>query len=158
MTTRRLFSKTEKQIVLACFRAGLALRAISEKLNIPFFTVQDWHQRYLKGDQHWAAEDDRNLVLRQTALALFQKGYGYKRVATELKVPQSRVKYWLLIYRHGQEEFFNQGRHNPKKYPDDRKRAILDRYAVSTESKKQFCFKESISVGTLNRWLREKNE
>ena len=90
--------------MLACFRAGLALRAISEKLNIPFFTVQDWHQRYLKGDRHWAAEDDRNLVLRQTALALFQKGYGYKRASQELNVNVHTMRDWFRMFRRGHPE------------------------------------------------------
>lgn len=155
MSTHRLFSRTDKQIVLACFRAGLALRAISNKLGIPFLTICDWHERFCKGDRSWAVADDLNLILRQKAWTLFEQGSGYKRVATELGITQSCAKYWLRSYKQGRKQFFSQGSSNPKKYPLEKRAEILDKYAVTTESKKKFCIQEGISVGSLNRWLRE---
>lgn len=156
-STRRLFSKTDKQIVLACFRAGLALRAISNKLGIPFLTVSEWHERFLKGDRSWAAEDDLNLIRRQKAWNMFEQGCGYKRVATELGITQSCAKYWMRLCRVGKEQFFTQGSSYPKKYPEERKNEILNKYAITTESKKKFCLQEGISVSVLNKWLRDES-
>lgn len=93
--------------------------------------------------------------MRQTALSLFEKGCGYKHVATQLNISQSRSKNWLRLYKSGQLKFFTEGRKRPKKYPLEKKQAILDRFAVSAGSKKKFCYNEGISVSTLNKWLKE---
>lgn len=93
--------------------------------------------------------------MRQTALSLFEKGCGYKLVATKLNITQSRAKYWMHLYKSEQLSFFTEGRKRPKKYPLEKKLAILDRFAISTESKKKFCYTEGISVSTLNKWLKE---
>ena len=156
MSNIRLFIKTDKQIVLACFRANVALRTISKKLDIPFQTILQWHKQFKSCDRSWATKDDKNRVLRQTALSLFEKGCGYKHVATQLNISQSRSKNWLRLYKSGQLKFFTEGRKRPKKYPLEKKLAILDRFAVSTGSKKKFCYTEGISVSTLNKWLKEK--
>ena len=155
MSTRRLFSKTDKQIVLACFRAGLALRAISDKLDVPFQTISDWHERFLKGDRSWASTDDLNLILRQKAWNLFQQGCGYKRVASELGVTQSCAKYWMWSFQQNHIDFFTRGSLHPKKYSWKKKNEILNKFALTTESKKKFCMREGISVSALNNWLRQ---
>lgn len=156
MSNIRLFTKTDKQIVLACFQANVPLRTISKKLDIPLSSIQQWYRQFQSCDRSWAKEDDKDRVLRQTALTLFGKGFGYKLVATKLNITQSRAKYWMHLYKSEQLSFFTEGRKRPKKYPLEKKLAILDRFAVSTGSKKKFCYTEGISVSTLNKWLKEK--
>ena len=87
------------------------------------------------------------------AITLGVKDYLVKPITVD---EVKNVMFRLEAEPHTEWQGSTQSQSLKQKYPDDRKRAILDRYAVSTESKKQFCFKEGISVGTLNRWLREK--
>lgn len=42
MGTKSIYTKQEKQIVLACFRAGLSATAVSTKLGFPIQTVKNW--------------------------------------------------------------------------------------------------------------------
>ena len=156
MTRQYLYSKTDKKIVLACFQAHLSLRAISEKLNIPYPTIIRWHRLFKAGNQSWASEDDVDLILRQEAFQYFQKGKGYKFVAKELKVPVSRVKYWHIQFNGNNDQFFLSSRKRPRKYPEEKRIEVMDRFMVWTGSKKRFCSQEGLSVGTLNYWLTEK--
>lgn len=156
MTRQCLYTKTDKKIVLACFQANLALRAISEKLNIPYQTVLRWHRLFKDGNRSWAREDDADLILRQIAFQFFQNGKGYKSVAKELKVPVNRVKYWHIQFNGNNEQFFLSSRKRPRKYPEEKRIEVMDRFMVWTGSKKRFCSQEGLSVGTLNHWLAEK--
>lgn len=153
MTRQRLYSKTDKQIVLACFRAHLAIRDISEKLNIPYQTIFEWHHLFKKGSRSWAAEDDEALIFRQKAFQLFQSGKGYKFVAKELKLPVSRVKYWHIKFNGSNEQFFLSSRKGSRRYSDEKRLEVIDRFMIWTGSKKRFCSQEGLSVGTLNNWL-----
>ena len=157
MPRQRIFSKAEKRIVLAYFRAGLGQRAICRLLDIPFYTLNAWYKRYEKGDRKWAYTDDKAYTERQKAFELFKQGYGYKSVATQLKVPQSRTKNWQLLFKGGDEDFFKLGRKRPRRYTEEQITPILKRYSVTPLSKKQFCSKEGIAICTLNRWLKEIN-
>ena len=156
MTRQCLYSKTDKKIVLACFQARLAPRAISEKLDMPYQTILQWYRLFEAGNRSWAREDDADLILRQKALQFFQNGKGYKFVAKELKVPVSRVKYWHIQFNGNNELFFLSSRKRPKKYPEEKRIEVIDRFMVWTGSKKRFCSQEGLSVGTLNHWLAEK--
>lgn len=154
MSSRCLCTKTDKQIVLACFKAKLALRVIADRLDIPFGVISEWHARFLKGDQRWALFDDQDLIRRQEAFELFTKGHGYKYVASNLGISQSCSKYWQMLFKAGQQDFFNGQRRINGKYSKTLENEILSRFAASTDSKKRFCAKEGISVSTLNKWLR----
>lgn len=153
-STRRLYTRRDKQIALACFRAGLSPKLVADKLGFVFTTVQEWHSSFLKHRNDWAKFDDKDLQLRQAALELFEQGNGYKKVATQLQLPTSRVKYCLRQYKYQKEFFFTSGSNNFK-YSDEKRTAVLNAYAVSTLSKKVFCAQHKISVPTLNNWLRK---
>ncbi len=158
MSKQRLYTRQDKQIALACFRAGLGAKTVADRLDFSLTSVKLWYEQYQNHNNEWAKADDEDYVSRKKALEMFESGRGYKFVASALHLPVSRVKYWHLRYRHEQSAFFIEGTRAPKKYPDNFKMDILNRYAVSCESKKAFCGRHKISVGTLNNWLREENE
>lgn len=153
MSKLRLYTRQDKQIVLACFRAGLGPKSVANRLGFGYSTVHSWHEAYLNNDNTWAKFDDENYLLRQKALRLFKNGDGYKKVARILSQPVSRVKYWQLLYKREEIEFFHEGTRKPKQYDEDLKTAILNDFAITTDSKKAFCGKHKISVATLNKWL-----
>lgn len=107
MPTERLVNKNQKQMVLACFKARIASRVISKELDIPLTKILHWEQLYQQGNRNWARESDKALVLRQQAYKLFSEGFGYKRVASKLQLPLSRVKYWHLLFVNNMDDFFN---------------------------------------------------
>lgn len=155
MSSRKLFSKTTKQRALSFFKNGMPCSLVARDLDIPFKTVKAWYGQYLNDEDGWARDDDPELLLRKAAFRLFEKGYGYKRTAAEQKQKNSRIRHWLRLYKIGRHAFFTEGEQNFKSYPSERVKNILDRYAASTQTKKQFCFEEGISVGSLNNWLRQ---
>ena len=157
MGTKSIYTKQEKQIVLACFRTGLSATAVSTKLGFPTLTVKNWHTLYLKRDNSWVLFDDDDLKLRQEALMMFRQGLGYKKVAANLKMAQSKIKYWYLQYRHEQLAFFDGTKKASKHIPVEQKTKILNEYAITTLSKKAFCISNGISVATLNNWLKKGN-
>ena len=154
---RRLFTKIDKRIVLACFVAKISNRTLSDRLDIPFDIIQEWFDKFEKGDTSWSTVDDRDLFLRQMAFRLFLEGHGYKSVATLLDVPTSRVKFWKLLFSGGNELFFSGNKRTPKQYSPEIRRSILERYRHWEGSKKSFCSQEGISVVTLNRWIQSIN-
>ena len=155
MGTKSIYTKQEKQIVLACFRAGLSASAISTKLGFPIQTVKNWRALYLKRDNSWASFDDDEFRLRQEALMMFREGLGYKKVAAKLNMAPSKIKYWYLQYRHEQLAFFDGTKKASKHIPVEEKIKILNDYAITTLSKKAFCISNGISVATLNNWLKK---
>ena len=155
MAKQRLFTKQDKQVALACFRAGMGPQTVTERLGYSYPTVRQWYESYLQNDNSWAKFDDESFTERQKALELFKQGYGYKKVAKALSVSVSRAKYWHLLYRHDHISFFNEGTRRPKRYSSEMRNEILNRFAVTTESKKAFCHNNGISVPTLNNWLKQ---
>lgn len=153
----KVYNRLEKQFVLACFRAGMGPRIVSERMKISYPEVQKWFTCYQNLDNDWAFVDDAAYTERQKAFELFQQGYGYKKVASELSVPVSRSKYWHLVYRHGQYDFFTKGSNRPKRYSDEKRREILNLFQSTSLSKKAFCHENGITVGTLNSWLAKEN-
>ena len=99
MPAERLVNKNQKRMVLACFKAEIPCRIISREMDIPLAKVLYWEKLFQKGNWTWAKESDPALLLRQRAFELFSQGFGYKRVATLLNLPQSRVKYWQLLFQ-----------------------------------------------------------
>lgn len=157
MNKRRLYTRQDKLIALACFRVAMSAQTVANRLDFDLLSVKRWFEQYKKHDNNWAQANDQDYDLRKQALDYFEKGRGYKFVARALNIPVSRVKYWHLRYRHGQTSFFLEGTRAPKQYSNEIKSEILNRFAISTESKKAFCGRQKISVGTLNKWLREAN-
>lgn len=149
----RIYTRQQKQVALACFRAGMGPRTVSERLEISYPEVHKWYESFKNLDNSWATVDDDAYTERQKAFELFQQGYGYKKVASELSVPVSRSKYWHLVYRHGQYEFFTKGLRRPKRYSDEKRAQLLKLFENTTQSKKAFCHENGITVGTLNSWL-----
>lgn len=155
MSKQRLYTRQDKQIALACFRAGMGAQTVADRLGFGLPSVKMWLRLYQSHNNDWVRADDQDYELRKQALDYFKQGRGYKFIASALNIPVSRVKYWHLRYRHEQTGFFLEGSHAPKQYSKEMKTEILNRFAVSSESKKAFCGRYKISVGTLNNWLRE---
>ena len=155
MPYRRLFTRADKQVVLACFKQNLSIALIGKKLQIPIPVLYKWHKLFLSGHTEWAKSDDKNLVLRLEAIKLFDEGCGYKKAAKLLNLPSSRTKYWLQLYYSGNREFFSQSRSYKRVYSAAEKFEILENFRKTKLSKKQFCLKSGFSISTLNRWLKE---
>ena len=153
MPTERLVNKNQKQMVLACFKARIASRVISKELDIPLTKILHWEQLYQQGNRNWARESDKALVFRQQAYKLFSEGFGYKRVASKLQLPLSRVKYWHLLFVNNMDDFFQRGNKKRRGYSEEDKRILLEKFLKSSLSKKRFSVQNGISLSTLNRWL-----
>ena len=153
---RRLFySVTVKQEALTLFRANVGVKSASKKLNIPVFIVNSWFSRFLRNDTDWILRNDEDYLLRQEALALFQQGFGYKRVSSQLNIPVSRVKYWQQKFKFNELDFFALNQHVLKTYPKEFRAQIVREFQNSKESKKTFCGKHHLAVATLNNWLNK---
>ena len=153
---RRLFySAAAKQSALALFRANVSVGSASKKLNIPVSIVNSWFHLFRQNDVDWIFCNDKEYLLRQEALSLFQQGAGYKRVASQLNLPVSRVKYWYQKFKFNQLDFFELGQRIFKSYPKEFRSQILREFRNSKESKKSFCGKHHIAVATLNDWLNK---
>ena len=147
MGTKSIYTKQEKQIVFACFRAGLSATAVSTKLGFPIQTVKNWRALYLKRDNSWASFDDDEFRLRQEALMMFSEGLGYKKVAAKLKMAPSKIKYWYLQYRHEQLAFFNGTKKASKHIPVERKTNLVQLLAIAC----------NVSCGSNGRMLARLN-
>lgn len=158
MATRFFFSLLEKKQALVLFQAGHGPLFVSKQLNISFSVVRSWYKLFKSGQTDWAMEDEETFVNRKKALKLFQQGLGCKRVATNLGLPISRVKYWLLHYRAGNTEFFTKGRIGPSRYDKAFKAMVVDEFLAGNISQKVFCARVGISTATLRNWLREKDK
>ncbi|HIT96167.1 MAG TPA: hypothetical protein IAC45_03790 [Candidatus Aphodousia faecavium] len=154
MPAERLVNKNQKRMVLACFKAEIPCRIISREMDIPLAKVLYWEKLFQKGNWTWAKESDPALLLRHRAFELFSQGFGYKRVATLLNLPQSRVKYWQLLFQNNLEEFFKGGAKRKRRFTKEEKIALIEKFSQGSLSKKQFSVQNGISVSALNQWLR----
>lgn len=155
MSTIRVYSHQDKLKALKCFACGMSAAQTYDSLKFSYETLKEWHRRFQADDISWALDDDEKFTERQKALALFQKGKGYKFVATALGVPQSRTKYWMHKFNNGQLNFFFEGSIRPKRYDTTFRERVLSLFAQSTQSKKAFSHQVGISVSVLNAWLKE---
>lgn len=153
MGHRLFFSSTVKQNALTLFRSGVSASFASKELGVPLYMINAWFHRFSENHTDWVQFDDEDFILRGKALALFEQGFGYKRVAKLLKLSTSRVKYWQQMYKFKRLEFFFEGQKPVKSYSNAFKKQMLESFKSSGLSKKAFCGQNKIAVSSLNSWL-----
>ena len=156
MPKNKAYSSEEKKKVLASFERGHTPTATSNKLGLPRAQVMQWFQLYKnEGKTAWSYRNDKDYNLRLKALECFKNGYGYKKTAATLKQPQSRMKYWLHLYKIDKLDFFTKGSISYKQYSEAFRADILERYKSTDLSKKAFCRLNNVTVSSFKFWLKK---
>ena len=119
-------SRTQRLSILNSFKSGLGPNDLKDNVNVEFKLLAAWYAQYQAGDFTWAGITDEDYEDRREAYMLFSQGVGYKKAARLLELNQTKVKYWLKVFRSGNTDFFKRGRYAPEKYSTELKKTIRD--------------------------------
>ena len=115
MPTYSSLSRAQRLSILNSFKSGLGPDDLKANVNVEFKLLAAWYAQYQAGDFTWAGITDEDYKDRREAYMLFSQGVGYKKAARLLELNQTKVKYWLKVFRSGNTDFFKRGRYAAEK-------------------------------------------
>ena len=72
-----------------------------------------------------------------------------------LQLNQTKVKYWLKVFRSGNTDFFKRGRYAAEKYSPELKKTIREAVKSGKETKKSISERLHIPLCTISKWTRD---
>ena len=151
MPTYSSLSRAQRLGILNSFKSGLGPDDLKNYVNVEFKLLEAWYAQYQAGDFTWAGITDEDYEDRR----VFSQGVGYKKAARLLELNQTKVKYWLKVFRSGNTDFFKRGRYAPEKYSPELKKTIREAVKSGKETKKSISERLHIPLCTISKWTRD---
>ena len=148
-------SRTQRLSILDSFKSGLDPNDLKANVNVEFKLLEAWYAQYQAGDFTWAGITDEDYKDRREAYMLFSQGVGYKKAARLLQLNQTKMKYWLKVFRSGNTDFFKRGRYAAEKYSPELKKTIREAVKSGKETKKSISERLHIPLCTISKWTRD---